>query len=477
MSTVEAQIQTGLPDLGVQVETEDRGFLDIAYRRWLIRTQGSDTFVEAKLAGLVTAASLPENKDLQAAAGLLLEGYVALIATNYLENGHSEQRLYNIGQCAVQEYFQQIVATRRKPKVKEALDTIAAAYLSPAHQNGQLSDASIASPTERLSPTTETDTELADAVETKLSKLLHNRFVDPALLPEVPPVSKADAIHAEITGNNVITVGEQPLTLKPHQLFAFNALLLLRDRPSTARELRALGFCSHLEKPTSVRQHFSKTMAQLIVTCNAASSADIIIKSGPRRATRYMINPRFLITDRRSPDLTNAAITQADLARIVTGVQGAPDAASAVKTAEEDLPTEAAKAFTFEDIIWKLDGNLYYRAWRENHINLVKLLLAHGGLPLVKIENNYSKHMPYEYEFAGGVSVEFMPHWEEDLYEVEGWELKLPLTAEVLLEDIEAARLGKTAPSSFRAYLTAKQRRYEAAETKPQSQPYRRSHS
>jgi hypothetical protein len=101
------------------------------------------------------------------------------------------------------------------------------------------------------------------------------------------------------------------------------------------------------------------------------------------------------------------------------------------------------KKFEFEDIIWKdSDSDYANMAHVARRLATIKLLLAQGGRPTTKIENNYARGIPLNYEFPGDVAVEFLPHWG-DFYRVELERLQLPASAEELQRDIAAARLGR----------------------------------
>jgi hypothetical protein len=133
--------------------------------------------------------------------------------------------------------------------------------------------------------------------------------------------------------------------------------------------------------------------------------------------------------------------------------QDAPVPANLTQEAddEEDVSISAPEGFTFEDIIWKSNTSDYAeRARDEKRLAVIKLLLAQGAKPITIIQNNYARNIPVDYEFPGGVKVEFLPHWD-NFYRVELAGLKLPESAAEINSDVEAAQLGREA---FEQYIS-----------------------
>lgn len=136
---------------------------------------------------------------------------------------------------------------------------------------------------------------------------LYQRIVELSRLPEMRPVDEAEAVRSEVIADDRIRIGQQEIVLQKHELFLFNALLLLRDEPRSGRELRDLGFYPGAKSTTSSNNAFSVAMNKLTEQLNQVAKKEIIKKIGEKRATRYALNPRLVLTDVRDETLPTEA--------------------------------------------------------------------------------------------------------------------------------------------------------------------------
>ncbi len=128
---------------------------------------------------------------------------------------------------------------------------------------------------------------------------LYRRIVNPDELPAMRPVDESEAINAEITTDNSIKIGQTQIPLGKHELYLFNALLMLRDKPRSASELRELGFNPDAKSQNQINSSFSRTMSDLIDKLNGAARKEIIKKLGDKKSTRYAVNPKLVLSDVR----------------------------------------------------------------------------------------------------------------------------------------------------------------------------------
>lgn len=180
------------------------------------------------------------------------------------------------------------------PSLREAGEPVAAVVTPPAPlpTPPPTPRSASASPT----PTGEGSHESLTAEE------LHQRLVDPSRLPKMREVPEGQEISITILGDNKIRVRdrelrERDLTLSTKEIFILNALLLLRDKPRGAAELRALGF--QVEGKANPVVTFSRLMKPLMDRINRAASKEVIKKIGEKRNTQYAVNPNAVLTDAR----------------------------------------------------------------------------------------------------------------------------------------------------------------------------------
>ena len=81
-------------------------------------------------------------------------------------------------------------------------------------------------------------------------------------------------------------------------MFLFNALMLLRDKPRAAGEIRELGFYPEATNGTATA-NFSTSMKGLSELLNQAAGIELIKKVGTRADTRYCVNPNLVLRDER----------------------------------------------------------------------------------------------------------------------------------------------------------------------------------
>lgn len=126
---------------------------------------------------------------------------------------------------------------------------------------------------------------------------LYERIVELEELPEMRPVEEDEAIQLVVWKDNSIKLKDREIKLNRNELFLFNAMILLRDRPRSSSELRALGFEATGKTPASVA--FGNAVKPLIEKLNRAAGKEVIKKLGERRNTKYAFNPKVVLSDFR----------------------------------------------------------------------------------------------------------------------------------------------------------------------------------
>lgn len=159
-----------------------------------------------------------------------------------------------------------------------------------------------AEPVEQPAPTAEQSKAepQTSSEQEQSSRRLHEKIIDLNETPVMRPVDEAEAIHITVGNDNTIIIKERSIGLSPNETFLLNALLLLRDKPRSSSELRALGFEPEGKTPASTA--FANTIRPLMEKLNQAAGKEIIKKLGERRGTQYAFNPRAVLSDLRGTD-------------------------------------------------------------------------------------------------------------------------------------------------------------------------------
>lgn len=146
-------------------------------------------------------------------------------------------------------------------------------------------------------PQTETT---AAPPETTSSNELFDRIIDLERMPEMRSVEDVDAIRITVGNDNTVSIKGRDLKLSTNEVFLFNALLLLRDKPRSSSELRELGFEPAGKSPSTAT--FGNAMKSLIEKLNRAAGKEIIKPLGENRGRKYAFNPRAVLSDLRGTD-------------------------------------------------------------------------------------------------------------------------------------------------------------------------------
>lgn len=120
------------------------------------------------------------------------------------------------------------------------------------------------------------------------------------------------------------------------------------------------------------------------------------------------------------------------------------------------------KDFRFEELKFRKNekNRYYYMAKDPGRLEMVRLLISSSVRQHTIIHNSYTDRIPLEYEFPGGVMIEFLPHWENH-YTVELVKMMLPKDVNVLFADVEEAKLGR---SALERYAKRNERQYTGRE-------------
>ncbi len=141
----------------------------------------------------------------------------------------------------------------------------------------------------------------AGAGERQEESELYKKIVDPARLPVMRPVEESEAIIIKIVGNNTALLSDQKLILRGHELYVFNALLLLRDASRSAVELKSLGFYPNATQSTA-NAAFARAMQELSDKLNRAVGKEVVKRIGAARSTAYAVNPKLVVVDLRETE-------------------------------------------------------------------------------------------------------------------------------------------------------------------------------
>lgn len=128
---------------------------------------------------------------------------------------------------------------------------------------------------------------------------LYARILEPAQLPQRPPVDEAEAVKIEIIGDKKIQIDGQRIRVVKRELFIFNALFSLGEGPHSSAEFRGLGFFPEATELTKEQDAFTYAMKSLRNKLDAAATEKVIIKTGAGGGTRYELNPSAVLMDKR----------------------------------------------------------------------------------------------------------------------------------------------------------------------------------
>jgi hypothetical protein len=121
-------------------------------------------------------------------------------------------------------------------------------------------------------------------------------------LEDVPVIENGDGnspIDVTITSDETIMLNGNTIILNDDKLFVFNALMLHRDRPRTAREIRRLGFRPTEQQPSVINNAFHSAIKTLAEELDQAAGVEIIEIEGKTVNTRYIINPSVMLIEGR----------------------------------------------------------------------------------------------------------------------------------------------------------------------------------
>ena len=134
---------------------------------------------------------------------------------------------------------------------------------------------------------------------------LHNSFVPGNLVP--PPTSDdGEPIELVIDNNYTAHLGEYEIVLSGNEIFLLNSLLLQRDKPLTADDIKRLGFVTH-STPTpqtvnsrTLRSRLESAYDFLSEQLNSNDSAPLVAtQEAPDGECLYYVNPNLVVTDKR----------------------------------------------------------------------------------------------------------------------------------------------------------------------------------
>jgi hypothetical protein len=132
------------------------------------------------------------------------------------------------------------------------------------------------------------------------SEVLYSRIINPDLTPKMRP--KTEQFPIMVSGNRELKVKGNTIQLGKHELFLFNALLILREEPRSAQELKELGFYPDAATGNAINQAFYQGMTKLIEKVNQAAGREIFKKIGERLGAQYVVNPDLVLLDMRDEE-------------------------------------------------------------------------------------------------------------------------------------------------------------------------------
>jgi RNA polymerase sigma factor (sigma-70 family) len=152
---------------------------------------------------------------------------------------------------------------------------------------------------------------------------LYSRIIDLADLPPAPE-SVPDFVRVEILTDDMLRIGAEKVKLGSHQLYLFNALLLLRDKPRSAAELRAFGFypdASHNRVVASTLTHAMKALNAKFVK---GANTEAVVKTGEGRDMNYQLRPGLVLSDIRGEYVPAAPAAESDETTHIRRMKAAP---------------------------------------------------------------------------------------------------------------------------------------------------------
>ncbi|MBI2009367.1 hypothetical protein HYS84_03060 [Candidatus Saccharibacteria bacterium] len=130
---------------------------------------------------------------------------------------------------------------------------------------------------------------------------LYAGIIDLDRIPTMALKEGAPAITVSILNGNKLGVGRRSIVLSSHELYLFNALMLLRDKARTAEELRAFNFAPGSSNGNA-QIALNKAVNSLSAQLNGAAGLEVIKKIGQTRGTRYAVNPNLVLEDLRTDE-------------------------------------------------------------------------------------------------------------------------------------------------------------------------------
>ena len=110
------------------------------------------------------------------------------------------------------------------------------------------------------------------------------------------------ALNIFVVGDKTVKIDDHELDLSEHELYIFNVLLKLRDRPQFPSAIKAHGY--HPKKATvKVRDgKFSTNLSNLSAILGLAAGRQVIVETFYDKSTKYpqyQLDPAVVVTDRR----------------------------------------------------------------------------------------------------------------------------------------------------------------------------------
>ncbi len=133
------------------------------------------------------------------------------------------------------------------------------------------------------------------------SEELYQGLLSPDRLPKPEQPLKGKPVRLEKLGANKVRIGNAEWTLKGHELFLLNALLLTRNTPMLGSQLRALGFQPN-GSPRGREVSFSVAIKNLIERFTEAGASGVLTKQGPSTKPLYILSPNLEVVDVSEPD-------------------------------------------------------------------------------------------------------------------------------------------------------------------------------
>jgi hypothetical protein len=121
-------------------------------------------------------------------------------------------------------------------------------------------------------------------------------------LPEVTSDPARETLPLTIEDDRLITLcGNEILfaTTADDKLFAFNALLLLRNQPSKLQDYIDLGFWWRHQDQERARVYFRRVFISMCSRLELAAGRSVVSGDASRYKRRYTLDPNLVVTDNR----------------------------------------------------------------------------------------------------------------------------------------------------------------------------------